>query len=136
MVGELPAGENFVQPPSSNRRAGCDGGHSVALGQLSRLQGEVQGSACLPGIDTASAGAMIICLLVCGLICGKGLPSISQLMGSTFLDLQVANVPDSIPSSSKRGLMKALVLLGSGQEDKATRESYWGQVGDLCSDSN
>ena len=79
---------------------------------------------------------MIICLLVCGLICGKGLPSISQLMGSTFLDLQVANVPDSIPSSSKRGLMKALVLLGSGQEDKGTRESYWGQVGDLCSDSN
>ena len=24
--------------------------------------------------------------------------------------------------------MKALVLLGSAQEDKATREAYWGQV--------
>jgi len=42
--------------------------------------------------------------------------------------LQVANVPDSIPATSKRGLMKALVLLGSAQEDKATREAYWGQV--------
>ena len=43
-------------------------------------------------------------------------------------NLQVANVPDSIPASSKRGLLKALVLLGSAQEDKATREAYWGQV--------
>ena len=46
--------------------------------------------------------------------------------------LQVANVPDSIPASSKRGLLKALVLLGSAQEDKATREAYWGQVFTPC----
>merc|ERR1711962_1822944 len=49
-------------------------------------------------------------------------------MGGLVQLLQVANVPDSIPATSKRGLMKALVLLGSAQEDKATREAYWGQV--------
>ena len=51
---------------------------------------------------------------------------------STLPLLQVANVPDSIPANSKRGLMKALVLLGSAQEDKATREAYWGQVFTPC----
>ena len=51
---------------------------------------------------------------------------------STIPYSQVASVPDSIPASSKRGLLKALVLLGSAQEDKATREAYWGQVFTPC----
>jgi len=48
-------------------------------------------------------------------------PGLAQLV-------QVANTPSSLPPASKRGLLKALVLLGAAQEDKAAREGYWGQV--------
>jgi len=42
--------------------------------------------------------------------------------------VQLAGTQDSVPAASKRGLLKALVLLGAAQEDKATRELYWTQV--------
>ena len=55
----------------------------------------------------------------CGTVCNSpGLLSI----------LQIGVQPNTIPSSCKRGLIKALVLVGSAQEDSASREQYWSQV--------
>ena len=34
-----------------------------------------------------------------------------------------------MPAMYKRGLVKALVLVGSAQEDAASRDNYWNQVG-------
>ena len=42
--------------------------------------------------------------------------------------LQVGVQQNTLPSTCKRGLVKALVLVGSAQEDAATRDHYWNQV--------
>jgi len=42
--------------------------------------------------------------------------------------VQIAHHKKSVPPASKRGVMKALVLLGAAQEDKQQREQYWTQV--------
>ena len=42
--------------------------------------------------------------------------------------VQLATQQDTVPAVAKRGLMKALVLVGAAQENSESREQYWGQV--------
>jgi len=42
--------------------------------------------------------------------------------------LQLGVQQHTLPSTCKRGLVKALVLVGSAQEDTSSREQYWSQV--------
>jgi hypothetical protein len=56
---------------------------------------------------------------------GRGLlasPGLQQLVAAAH------RARPALPAAAKRGLVKALVLLGAAQEDKAAREVYWGQV--------
>jgi len=42
--------------------------------------------------------------------------------------VQLATQQDTVPAVAKRGLLKALVLVGAAQENSESREQYWGQV--------
>ena len=44
--------------------------------------------------------------------------------------VELATRQDRLPASSKRGLLKALVLVGAAQDNSETgsRDQYWGQV--------
>jgi len=50
-------------------------------------------------------------------------PGLGQL-----LQLGVTKDRGRLPSSAKRGLVKALVLVGAGQEEPQAKEQYWSQV--------
>ena len=44
--------------------------------------------------------------------------------------VELATRQDRLPANSKRGLLKALVLVGAAQDNSETggRDQYWGQV--------
>jgi len=85
------------------------------LSNLSRLGSE-------PGVvedTTRLLVSLADCKEKCQAVLGSpGLPSLIQL----------ATQPDTVPATAKRGLVKALVLVGAAQENSEAREQYWGQV--------
>ena len=42
--------------------------------------------------------------------------------------IQLGTQLHNIPASAKRGILKALVMVGSAQDDQTFREEYWNQV--------
>ena len=42
--------------------------------------------------------------------------------------IQLGTQLHNIPASAKRGILKALVMVGSAQDDQAFRDEYWNQV--------
>lgn len=45
-----------------------------------------------------------------------------------LIELETSDRLGSMPSTAQRGLLKALVLVGSACEDHASKEQYWNRV--------
>lgn len=44
------------------------------------------------------------------------------------VELEASEQLNTMPSAARRGLMKALTLVGSTCEDQASKDQYWGKV--------
>jgi hypothetical protein len=42
--------------------------------------------------------------------------------------IQLGTQLHNIPASAKRGMLKALVMVGTAQDDQTFRDQYWNQV--------
>jgi hypothetical protein len=60
----------------------------------------------------------------------EAVASSPALLNLIQLGTQLHNIP--VPASAKRGILKALVMVGSAQDDQTFRDEYWSQVQYLC----